>query len=265
MTVRATAVATFSGLRGVVGLGGAVEPSAGVPVIGAVVDAASLRQPLAPGSLISVFGQDLATGFEQATADSLPGNLAGAAIFVSGRRVPLLAAIPTQINGVLPIDLPALPGQQLGVRQGRRLSVPIDVTVVPRQPAIFTKSQTGQGQGIVVLAETWTLAEPGTPARTGDTLILFAGGLGNVEPPVTAGLRAPLQSLSRVSPVPVTVSIGGVTVTPLFAGLAPGLFGVYQVNVTTPPNVPAGDRVPVVLGVGEQESPPVTIAVAPPG
>jgi uncharacterized protein (TIGR03437 family) len=52
--------------------------------------------------------------------------------------------------------------------------------------------------------------------------------------------------------VPATVS---------FSGLAPGFFGLYQVNVQVPQNAPVGSAVSVVLTIGGIGSNTVTIAV----
>jgi len=46
-----------------------------------------------------------------------------------------------------------------------------------------------------------------------------------------------------------------------FAGLTPGLTGLYQVNATVPSGVAAGNQVPVVLAVDGAPDPPVTTAV----
>ena len=58
-----------------------------------------------------------------------------------------------------------------------------------------------------------------------------------------------------------TVTIGGVSATVSFSGLAPGFVGLYQVNVTVPDNAPMGDAVPVILNIGGATSNTVTIAV----
>jgi uncharacterized protein (TIGR03437 family) len=64
--------------------------------------------------------------------------------------------------------------------------------------------------------------------------------------------------------LPVSVRIGGVDVqVPLYAGAAPGsVAGLVQVNVRVPNNVTSGNAVPVLLRVGNFESPAqVTMAV----
>jgi len=47
----------------------------------------------------------------------------------------------------------------------------------------------------------------------------------------------------------------------IFSGLAPGVAGLYQINVTIPAGVTPGNAVPVILTVGNVQSNTVTIAV----
>jgi uncharacterized protein (TIGR03437 family) len=57
----------------------------------------------------------------------------------------------------------------------------------------------------------------------------------------------------------VTVTIGGQSVVPLFAGLTPGYSGLYQINVTVPQGITPGDQVPVsILAAGQTSSQVVT-------
>ena len=59
-----------------------------------------------------------------------------------------------------------------------------------------------------------------------------------------------------------TVTIGGAPVTTMpYSGLAPGLVGLYQINVQVPDGVAIGDAVPVVITVGGNDSNTVTVAV----
>jgi uncharacterized protein (TIGR03437 family) len=59
----------------------------------------------------------------------------------------------------------------------------------------------------------------------------------------------------------VTVTIGGQEARILFAGLAPGFSGLYQINAFVPANSATGDAVEVILESAGQRSRPVTIAV----
>jgi uncharacterized protein (TIGR03437 family) len=58
-------------------------------------------------------------------------------------------------------------------------------------------------------------------------------GLGPVDPPVSAGQAAPASPLAHAT-VPIRVQVGGVETAMSFAGLAPGMAGIYQVNFRVP-------------------------------
>jgi hypothetical protein len=81
-----------------------------------------------------------------------------------------------------------------------------------------------------ILGPTGTsLGYPTVAAKPGDTVELFATGLGPTDPAVQAG-----QAFSSAAPTtnPVGLLIGGLFVTPEFAGLSGA--GLDQINVTIP-------------------------------
>jgi uncharacterized protein (TIGR03437 family) len=59
----------------------------------------------------------------------------------------------------------------------------------------------------------------------------------------------------------VSVTIGAQPAQVLFAGLAPGFAGLYQVNAVVPPGITPGAKVPVILTTAGFSSAPVTVAV----
>src|ERR1700677_2490185 len=68
------------------------------PVVTGVVNAASYGTPVAPGSLISIFGSNLATTAQSASASALPPNIVGTSVTVNGLTAPLLFVSPGLIN-----------------------------------------------------------------------------------------------------------------------------------------------------------------------
>ena len=66
---------------------------------------------------------------------------------------------------------------------------------------------------------------------------------------------------SRCALLPMTATIGGVSAPVVFAGLAPGYTGLYQVNAQVPPGIGAGNGVPVVITANSIASNSVSIAV----
>ncbi len=236
---------------------------ADVPLVasGGVKNAGSFSaNPLvAPGGLISIFGGQLTTGSpSQASQPQLPSQLGDTQVFLSGVPLPLLYASDGQINAQVPYALPVNVPIELIVHRGSAISVPQIVSVAPAQPAVFTKDQSGTGQGVIVNGVTNQFADSNAPVTAGDTIVIYCTGLGAVTPAVPSGVPATGQA-PTVQPVSVTV--GGQNANVVYAGLTPGYAGLYQVNAVVPTGVGAGSQVPVILSTAGQISPPVTIAV----
>ena len=94
-----------------------------------------------------------------------------------------------------------------------------------------------------------SLGYPTAAAKAGDSVALFAIGLGPTTPAV-----APGQAYSGSAPTAnaVTVLINHVNVVPAFAGLSAA--GLYQINLTLPPGLGSGD-VTLTAAVGGVETP----------
>jgi uncharacterized protein (TIGR03437 family) len=235
------------------------------PVIapGGVLNAASFQvdAPIAPGSLISIYGSQLADGPGQSFSTTpVPLELNGTQVRIGDRSLPLFYSSSGQINAQVPFDLPLNTQLQLLVSHSSMLSVPQSLTVAAAQPAIFTTNQQGTGQGAIVNGVTNVLADSLNPVHAGDVISIYCTGLGAVSPAVAEGALAPLAVLSSTV-APVTVTIAGNQALVNFAGLAPGFAALYQVNAVVPKNVTPGDDVQVVLATSQQVSPPVTISV----
>jgi uncharacterized protein (TIGR03437 family) len=235
---------------------------------GAVQNAASFSTgtPVSPGSLITISGSGLANATEAHLVPPLPSSLGETQILLGGKPLPLLYASDGQINAQIPPDLPVNTEHQIMVLRGDNPaipSVPDLIAVAAASPAVFTRDQNGRGQGAILNARTGNLADTDSPARIGDVVSIYCTGLGVVSPTIPAGQAAGSSPLSRTVN-PVTVTIGGVAALVDFAGLAPGFAGLYQVNAFVPEGISSGNQVPVILNVANQQSQPVTIAVAPP-
>ena len=82
-----------------------------------------------------------------------------------------------------------------------------------------------------------TVTSATAPGLPGEALVIYMTGLGQVDGSLDAGQPAPASPLLRVL-APVEVQIGETFVTPDFAGLTPGFFDLYQVNIRVPQNLP---------------------------
>jgi uncharacterized protein (TIGR03437 family) len=222
---------------------------------GGIVSAASYAGGPAVGSIVAIFGNNLATGTAQSGGPPLPTNLGGVQVKFNGVATPLFYVSPTQINVQGPWEVAgfgALSAQV--IVNGVASSSPI-VASVPASPAIFTMDQSGSGQAAAVLNTGQASAPSGSfpgltqPAQPGDFLTIYATGLGlvtNTPPSGSPGLANPL---SETTTVPL-VTIGGAPATVTYSGLAPGFVGLYQINVLVPPNLPTGDALPLQVSIG---------------
>lgn len=230
---------------------------------GGVVNNASFaaNTPVAPGSIISIFGSNLSDGSQTAASVPLPTVLGGASLTLGGVAVPIIHAFPLQIDAQVPWELAQQGQAQLTMVNDDLYGNAITVPLAPFSPGIYTAAGNGSGQGAIVINGTNLLAAPGNPAHRGtDYIDIYATGLGPVNNQPATGSPAPASPLAYTTNT-VTVTFGAVPVTAAFAGLAPGFVGLYQVNVEVPSDAPVGNAVPLILEVGGVTSNQVTIAV----
>ncbi len=202
------------------------------------MNGASFVAGLSPGSIISIFGTNLAKGTNVATTVPLPALLGGTTVTLNGTPMPLLYAGPTQINAQVPFNATGTANLTVTTDSPTTQSV----TVTPASPGIF---QTGVGaQGVIVDNNTFALADVSHPVAAGSFIVIFCTGLGAVNPPVAEGTAAPSSPLSNAVTLPqVLFGTSNTPVTPLFAGLAPGFAGLYQVSVQVPASAHGTTRV----------------------
>ena len=224
------------------------------------------NQPIAPGSIISLYGQRLADNTESASNTPLPLSLGSMSALIAGRRMPLFYASDKQVNAIVPWDLEPNTSQQILVARGLTYSAPIPVNVAQTQPSMFPFPQNGAPkQGIFFVVRVVNgkqqsfLNTPSAPARAGDALVIYCLGMGPVKNRPADGAVSPSPP-AETQEVPV-LRIGGSVVPVSFSGLSPGLVGLYQVNASLPPNVSKGAAVPVTLEIAGQLSAEVTVAI----
>jgi len=219
----------------------------GIPAItpGGVVNNASFATgPVAPGSLVSIFGTSLAP-FAQVYSLPFPltTSLSGAAVSVDNVNAPMFYAGSGQIN----IQLPQATGTGtavMTVTNACGASAPVTFTVAQAAPYIL---QTGTGVAILLNQDN-TVNGPNNPTKTGSVAQIYLIGIGPVSNPPADGAAASLTQLSR-STLNYSATIGGFTTTVDFLGLAPGWVALDQANLTVPTGLSTG-AYPVVITVG---------------
>ncbi len=231
----------------------------GAPVLqgGTAVNGATFTNnvAIAPGAIVTIFGSNLADAVASAAGAPYPTVIGVTSVTLNGVAAPLFYVSPGQINAQAPFAL-GLGTASIQVKRGS-LSSPVGaVNVAYVSPGIFIVNQ-ATNQGAVLRAD-YSLAGSGNPARTGDSLQIYATGLGPLQLPVASGAPSPVTNTIALP----TVSIGGRFATVTYSGLAPGFAGLYQVNVVVPAGLTAGNLALQITTAGISSN-VATLAVQP--
>ena len=253
------------------------------PTITDVLDAGSYTKSIARGSIFVVKGSLLSAAGYKASSFPLPPSADGVKITFT----PTSGGAGTdayivylynqggvnQLAGVLPSTV-AAGNYNVTVTNGTA-SAGFPVQVVDRKVGLITADSSGSGlavlQNYISAAQLdidrfTTFASSGftfSPAKPGQIVIAWATGLG----PLAAG-----GSDNTASPgvdfngsQTIRVLVGGTSITPLYAGRAPGLAGADQINFQLPATITTGCTVPFQVSVNGQLSNMSFIAIAPDG
>jgi uncharacterized protein (TIGR03437 family) len=157
---------------------------------------------------------------------------------VNNVPAPLFYVSPWQINAQIPYE--TAPGTaQIQVSSGAG-NATLRVQVTAAAPAIFTVNSSGSGAGAIEHALSGQLVTSTNPAAAGEVVAVYCTGLGAVSPSISDGAAGRVPPAQTV--MPVTASIAGAPASVIFAGLAPGFAGLYQVNVLIPAGTAAGTQ-----------------------
>jgi uncharacterized protein (TIGR03437 family) len=128
-------------------------------------------------------------------------------------------------------------------------------------PGVFTLTENGEGDGAILDAATYVPITASNPAKVGEQVALFVSGLGTVNSTTAAGAAGP-PNASATLVNPIYVFIDGVQATVNYQGLAPGLAGLYQVNVTIPSGVTTGQADDIDISTIDSENDQATIPIS---
>ncbi len=252
----------------------------GGPVITGVSNNASGAAAIESGSWVSIYGSGLSTTTRPWQAsdfsgNSLPTMLNGVSVKINGKSAAISYISSGMLNVQAPTDTTIGPvAVQVMNSSGTATGT---ATLANYSPAFFTAnakyaSAVHNTDGVYVApAGYFGSGVTSLPAQPGETLQLYATGLGPTTPAVPAGQvvgsPAPLSDLTQLH-----VTIGGVTATVQYAGIT--FAGMYQVNVIVP-QLANGDQ-PIVATIGGVSSQtgvyvpiqnwvgsPVTVTVTP--
>jgi uncharacterized protein (TIGR03437 family) len=245
-----------------------VQANIGPPLAFRVLSAASLTgNPnvgstgtiVAPGELVAIFGNGIGPSNPTfATLDSsgtFPFSLGGYQVFFDSFPAALVYAGANQINAIVPYGVS---GQiQTTVKiQGPSGSQTSTMSVYTTSPGLFTANGYGTGQ-VSAINQDGSINSPSSPAPRGSVVVLYGTGGGVMDKSFADGIvtAADLGYLQA----PVWVRFGKLPGTVYYAGSAPYLVnGVFQINVSIPPDLAAGGQVPLQVIMGTFATPPGT-------
>ncbi|HJZ80669.1 MAG TPA: hypothetical protein VKD91_09990, partial [Pyrinomonadaceae bacterium] len=199
-----------------------VRPVTGSSGVGAAMaNAASFKtDQIARGSLVAVFGLQLANGTVGAPSANLPFDLGGVTVTVNGVAARLILVTPGQINMVLPLALANGDNIDFTINNNGVLSTGKITKIVDSAPGVFTATSNGEGN---------TTAQCGRVSPDGLSLLITL-------PPCSVGTE--LQSNALIiygtgwrNASGLQVKIGDQTLTPTFSGAQPDLAGLDQINL----------------------------------
>ncbi len=206
----------------------------------ALVNAASFLPGVSPGSLATIFGQNLSfvSGVIVANNTPLPLELGGIQVQVNGVSAGMFSVASTngqdQISFQVPWETDTGPGAvQVTILNAGNVAGTIQADSYTEDPGIFASN----GYAVAVDSD-FSLITEDNPANPGDTIVLYTTGLGPVSVDVPDG--APSSTLAYTQD-PFQVMVEGEQCQVAFSGLAPGFVGVYQLNIVLPRDLPPGD------------------------
>lgn len=230
----------------------------------AVQPAAAFGAAVAPASIASIYGTNLAAQTAKAVAFPLPETLGGVGVkvkdsFGTQHTAQLMYVSPTQINLVVP------PAAASGTAQftisGGTAGLSANAAIRNVAPAIFTANGAGTGVAAATAIRTQAALQTPVPVFTCSTS-------GCIAVPIVLSAGAPAYLTlygtgirNRFSLESVTVTVNGAAVPVLYAGPQPDYPGLDQVNIGLPLTLRGAGESKVVVTVDGQTSNTVTIAV----
>jgi len=209
---------------------------------------------LAPGTIVQIHGTGMAGGEFAAEQVPLLTELHGTSVIVGGIEAPLYFVSPTQLNALLPFELAPGRQYQVLVNANGELTLPDTLQLAPVQPGVMASPD-----GLIAAYHgDGTLVNDSSPAAPGENLVIYLAGMGLTDIPVASGHPSPGDPPARVTEPP-EITVGGQPASVDFAGLAPGLVGLYQVNFQVPAGLASGKHAVVI----EQAQVPANETVIP--
>ena len=192
------------------------------PSLSAVVNAASYATgAIAANEIVTLFGSNL--------------GASGLTITFDGVAARVLYNTATQAGAIVPAAVAGKAQTAVVAAYGAQASPVITKPVAASAPGIFTANASGSGTGAIV-NQSGSINSSAAPAPKGSIVAIYLTGGG-----------------TAIATASTTVTIGGQTATVAYAGAAPGIAGLDQVNATIPANAASG-TLPIIIAIAGNAS-----------
>ena len=213
---------------------------------------------VATGSLIAIYGPNLAPGVQQGPEDPLAQTLQGVVVTSGDRILPLMYVSPSQINAFVPSGL--VPGNyDLTISSAGQPDILTSFTVARNAPGLLV-NLSGNRPYALALHEDGSLITPDSPAQQGETVTVLGTGFGPLTLPYIDGFPAPATPPNPLVD-PVSLSLGGTPLTPSWSGAAPNFVGLDSVQFPITSAVPVGAALELVATVNGVSSNTVLLPI----
>jgi uncharacterized protein (TIGR03437 family) len=211
---------------------------------------------VAPGSIISIFGQSLASVTQVGPVNPLSQTISGTSVTINNYILPLLFVSPTQINAQLPSGL-ADGNYTLEVQNTGQPEISGALTVARDAPGLFS-SVVGSTAYAMAFHADGSLVSTSSPAAAGETISLLGTGFGPYQTPVLDGFLPPNPPPAVVDSV--VLSVGGANPTPTSTA-ASSYIGIVSTQFQVPSGLTSGTSVPVLVTINGTASNTVMLPI----
>ena len=211
---------------------------------------------VAPGSIISIFGQSLASEVQVGPVNPLAQTIGGTTVTINESILPLLFVSPQQINALLPSSL-ADGKYTLEVQNTGQPEISGTLTVARNAPGLFF-STIGSTAYAVAFHADGSPVTTNSPAVGGETISVLGTGFGPYQKAMPDGFFPPNPPPAVADSVVLTV--GGTKPTPTSTA-APGYIGIVSTQFEVPSGLPGGTSVPVMVSINGTDSNTVMLPI----
>jgi uncharacterized protein (TIGR03437 family) len=212
---------------------------------------------VAPGSIIAIYGHNLAPMVELGRVNPLAQFIEGVTVTVNDRILGLLFISPDQINAQVPSDLPD-GDYTLTVHSTGQPDVTASFTVARNAPGLFFQAVDEQ-QYVIALHEDGSLVTPDNPAKAGETISVLGTGFGPFGAKVIDGFFPPTPPPALADTLVITAD--DLSPVPTWTGAAAGYTGVAVTQFRIPDAMAAGSNVHLKVTVNGVDSNTVMLPI----